>query len=147
VLGLAALLPDATNYFATTEAAEECWVLTWNKAAIRSLAARHPTLWENAFTILAAGFGGFLETHVSQACDNAPLRLARVLVGLAEALGQKIPGGIEVTIRNEDLAHAANVTLFTASRLLSEWQRNGLVHKTRGKVVVCSPEGLLLSQE
>ena len=35
------------------------------------------------------------------------------------------------SLKNEDLASAANVTLFTASRLLNEWQRNGLVNQER----------------
>jgi CRP-like cAMP-binding protein len=34
------------------------------------------------------------------------------------------------------LANKANITLFTASRLLSEWQRSGAVVKTRGRILL-----------
>ena len=47
-------------------------------------------------------------------------------------------------MRNEELASAANITTFTASRIMSEWQRDGLLIKERGKVLVPFPERLLL---
>jgi CRP-like cAMP-binding protein len=51
-------------------------------------------------------------------------RLAHILICLSEVIGQKVPGGVEFEVTNEELASAANITPFTASRLLSEWQRN-----------------------
>ncbi|MGC2109337.1 MAG: Crp/Fnr family transcriptional regulator [Candidatus Korobacteraceae bacterium] len=133
-------MPTAWDYFVSTEAVEDCWALAWDRATIRRLAGCYPTLWENAFVILAGGVGSFVAVHASQTYDTAPQRVARVLLNLADALGQKIPTGIELSIRNEDLADAANVTLFTASRLLNEWQterpggensRQGLVALSR----------------
>jgi CRP-like cAMP-binding protein len=37
------------------------------------------------------------------------------------------------------LAEAANVTHFTASRLISQWHRQGILVKTRGKILLHSP--------
>jgi CRP-like cAMP-binding protein len=54
--------------------------------------------------------------------------------------------GVELDIRNEELANEANITIFTASRLLSEWQRKGILTKRRGKIVLHSP-GTLMSSE
>lgn len=54
--------------------------------------------------------------------------------------------GIELNIRNEELANEANITVFTASRLLNEWQRQGILTKSRGKVVLRSPETLMSSE-
>jgi CRP-like cAMP-binding protein len=146
VFGLAALLPTAADYFVNAEAVKESWGLVWKRTTIRNLALRHPSIWENAFAIVSEGLGGYLTVHVSQTCHAAPQRLARVLVDLASAIGHRSSAGIELGVRNEDLANAANVTQFTASRLLNQWQRNGLVIKTRGKIVLRSPEGLLLHE-
>ena len=146
VFGLAALLPTAADYFINTEAVKESWGLVWDRTTIRTLALRHPGLWENAFAIVSEALGGYLAVHVSQTRHSAPQRLARVLVDLASAIGNRGPAGIELGVRNEDLANAANVTQFTASRLLSKWQRSGLVTKTRGRIVLRSPEGLLLHE-
>jgi CRP-like cAMP-binding protein len=59
-------------------------------------------------------------------------------------IGQKVPGGVEFDVTNEELASAANITPFTASRLLSEWQANNAVVKRRGKILLRSPGRLLL---
>ena len=44
---------------------------------------------------------------------------------------------------NEELANAANITLYPASRIL-EWQRTGAIRKQRRKIVVRSTERLFL---
>jgi CRP/FNR family transcriptional regulator, nitrogen oxide reductase regulator len=61
---------------------------------------------------------------------------------LAEGIGQKVPGGVELDIRNEELANDANISIFTASRLLSAWQREGILVKRRGKVLLRFPDRL-----
>ena len=65
--------------------------------------------------------------HVSLTCHTARQRLATVLVNLASGIGQEVPGGIELDVNNEELANEANVTLFTASRLVERvaTQRHG----------------------
>jgi CRP/FNR family transcriptional regulator, nitrogen oxide reductase regulator len=57
-------------------------------------------------------------------------------------MGQKVAGGVEVYVRNEELANEANVTIFTVSRLMGGWQRQGLLVKSRGRVVLRLPEKL-----
>ena len=78
------------------------------------------------------------------ACNSARQRVAQVLVTLARTIGKKTPGGVAVHITNEELANAARVTPFTASRLISEWQRNRALVKRRGNVLLMSPERLFL---
>jgi CRP-like cAMP-binding protein len=68
-----------------------------------------------------------------------------VLGNLTAGLGERVADGVELNIRNEELANEANITIFTASRLLNEWQRKGILTKSRGKVVVRSLEALMLS--
>ena len=40
-------------------------------------------------------------------------------------------------VRNKELATAANITPFTVSRLISEWQRTGMLAKSRERF--CCP--------
>ena len=47
-------------------------------------------------------------------------------------------GGVELDVTNEELASAANITPFTASRLLSKWRRSGVIAKRRGKILIPS---------
>jgi CRP-like cAMP-binding protein len=61
-------------------------------------------------------------------------------------MGQRVAGGVELDVRNEELANEANVTIFTASRILNEWQSKGILAKTRGKVLLRSPDVLMSSE-
>lgn len=146
VVGLAALLPATKDYILSTEAVKESWGLVWDRTTIRKLALRHPAIWENAFAIVSEALAGYLAVHVSQTRHAAKQRLARTLVDLASAIGSRTSAGVEVGVRNEDLANAANITQFTASRVLNEWQRDGLLIKTRGRIVLRSLESLLLHE-
>jgi CRP-like cAMP-binding protein len=85
-----------------------------------------------------------LTSHIGLACCTARQRVAQTLITLARSVGQEVAGGIVLHITNEDLANAANVTAFTASRLISEWQRSRVLEKRRGKMVLRWPERLLL---
>jgi len=50
---------------------------------------------------------------------------------------------VEIDIKNEDLASLADISFFTASRFLQEWERKGAVEKSRGKVLIRCPEKLI----
>ena len=81
--------------------------------------------------------------HLAALCDSAPRRLAQVLSQLATGMGHRVADGMELHIGNAELANEAHVTIFTVSRQMREWQRQGLVRKGRGRVVVRKPEALL----
>jgi len=85
-----------------------------------------------------------LASHISLACYSARQRVAHVLVTLARTIGEEVPGGVALRITNENLASASNVTPFTTSRLMSEWQRHRVIAKRRGEVVIRSPERLFI---
>ena len=146
MLGGAALLSKRPHYLVSTEAVRNSCVLVWDRATIRGLAARYPRLVENALSIAWDYLNAALATHLSMTCHTARQRIAGVLVNLASGIGHKVSGGVEILVSNEDLANAANVTPFTASRLLSDWQRKGLLTKRRGKVLLRHPETLLLHE-
>jgi len=116
-------------------------VLVWERPTIRGLIAQHPRLLENALVTASDYLAWHLVAHIGLACHTARQRVAQVLVTLARTVGEKAPGGIALRITNEELANAANVT-FTASRLISAWQRNRALVKRRGKVLLLSPERL-----
>ncbi len=132
------------EYIVSTEAMKESLVLIWDRQSIRSLTARYPKLLDNALVIASDYLNLAIATQVALSCHTARQRLAEVLVNLASGVGHRVTGGIELAVRNEELAAAANVTPFTVSRLMSEWQRSGVVAKSRGKVLLPSPERLLL---
>jgi CRP-like cAMP-binding protein len=146
MFGGAALLSRPRNYLVSTETVKSSCALVWNRATVRELAVRYPQLLENALSVLSDYLDAYLAIHLSMTRHTARQRLAQVLVTLASGIGHKVPTGVELSVSNEDLANAANVTPFTASRLLSEWQRSGMLVKSRGKVLLRHPERLLLHE-
>ena len=47
-----------------------------------------------------------------------------------------------VDVSRQELADLTGSTLFTASRTLSDWGRQGLIESTRGRVVIKDPHAL-----
>jgi CRP-like cAMP-binding protein len=144
ILGGAAFLSRPSKYLLSSEAVKDTQFLVWDRATIRGLAVKYPRLLENALFMGSDYLGWYLADHVALVCDTARERLAQVLIHLAGVIGQKVQGGVEFDVTNEELASAANITPFTASRLLSEWQTSRAVVKRRGKILLRSPERLLL---
>ena len=145
IFGGASLLAKPSDFLVSTEIAKNSSVCVWERKTIRSLATRYPRLVENGLAIATDYLTWYLASHLGLLCHTARQRLAHVLVSLANGLGRQCPDGIQLDITNEQLANTANITLFTASRLLSEWQRHGAVAKSRGRVVLRRPERLILS--
>jgi CRP/FNR family transcriptional regulator, nitrogen oxide reductase regulator len=146
VFGGLALLPESSSYLLSTEIVKDSCLIAWSRGAIGDLMARHPRLQENALSIASEYLAWFHASHMALISHTARERLARVLTTLAQGIGRRVPGGVEIAIKNEELANAANVTTFTASRLLSEWRRDGAVTKSRGSIVLHAPQRLLLHQ-
>jgi CRP/FNR family transcriptional regulator, nitrogen oxide reductase regulator len=90
--------------------------------------------------------GWVVAAHISLACHSARLRLAQIIVDLARDVGHKSSDGVELHVTNEELANAANVTVFTASRLLSKWHRHGVLEKSRGRIRLPDSGRLLMAE-
>jgi CRP-like cAMP-binding protein len=106
---------------------------------------RYPKLLDNALSITTTDYiTGLISANVSLNADDANGRIAHFLVSLANGIGKTTPSGVEMSITNEDVANSTNVTQFTVSRFLSDWERAGILTKHRGKIVLRKPERLLV---
>ena len=142
LFGGAALLSAPTEYLVGTEILRDSCLLCWPRRTIRDLAERMPRLLDNALSVAMDYLTWYLASHASLVSHSAKQRLAHVLVALANGFGRKTSAGTCVELTNEQLANAANVTPFTASRILSSWQKAGVIVKARGQVMLRSPERL-----
>jgi CRP-like cAMP-binding protein len=142
IFGVMALVPTPSAYLVSAEAVQESTVLFWDGRTIRDLARRFASLFENAFLICVEYLSWYVATHCALVSQTAHERLAHILLGYAPSIGQKIPGGIELDVTNEELANAANMSSYTASRLMSQWEKAGAISKQRKKILLRSPEKL-----
>ncbi len=140
MFGGVAILSSRVQYLASTEVLPDSCALMWERETIRELVSRHPLLLDNALSIAATEHVAWsIATQISLTSDDARGRVAHLLTSLACGIGKTTAGGVELRITNEDVAAGANVTPFTASRILNEWQRAGALTKGRGKVVLRKP--------
>jgi|SRR5580658_4818833 CRP-like cAMP-binding protein len=146
LIGGKTLLTKPASYLLSSEAVTECSLLLWDRATIRDFVAQYPVLLENALSTASDYLAWYLAAHVALTCHSAQERLAGVLGSLAAVIGQNVSGGVELDVTNEELANAANVTPFTASRLLSAWQRHSVLKKSRGKILLRHPARLSLRE-
>jgi CRP-like cAMP-binding protein len=58
-------------------------------------------------------------------------------------MGTKKDSGIELTFTRQDLAEMSGTTLYTVSRVLSDWERQGLVEAGRERVLIRNPHGMV----
>jgi CRP-like cAMP-binding protein len=144
VFGLGSLLAPRMEYIGTAESLERGEALVWSRDVIQRLAEEHPQLAGNVLHIAILYAVQFAERHERLLSRTAEQRLAHALMRLGSRTGTPSASGIEVRINNEQLASLADVSPFTASRLLKDWERNGTVNKARGSVRIITPEKLLL---
>lgn len=142
IFGGSALLSTPTEYLVGTDIVRDSCLLCWSRRTVRALAERMPKLLDNALAVAMDYLTWYLAAHASLVSQSAKQRLAQVLVACANGFGHKTSAGTCVELTNEQLANAANVTPFTASRILSSWQRAGAIVKARGQLMLRSPERL-----
>jgi CRP-like cAMP-binding protein len=141
--GFATFLSEPIGYLGTARAVRKTQTLVWEHRVARQLAETYPRLVENALHASLHYIAMYAKRHMRLVSNTAQERVAYALTNLGSRSGHMLPGGVEVDIKNEDLASLADVNLFTVSRILGAWERQKVVSKSRGKVLIRCPEKML----
>ena len=72
-------------------------------------------------------------------------RIARTILRLARQSGRKTEQGVlvDLPLSRQDIAEMTGKTLYTVSRVLSDWEKRGLVQSERQQVIITHPHGLV----
>lgn len=141
--GFATLLPDPLYYLGTAEALSACTLRVWNHDEMSRLCGRYNQINTNALRIALQLLEAVSDRHCNLFDGSASRRVARALLDIGHRSGEIHSQGIDVHITNEQLASLADVSRYTVSRVLSRWNKAGVVTKEREKVRIHSPEDLL----
>ena len=144
VFGLGTLLKHPPDYLGSGETLSDCELLAWEHTSIRKLTKDYPQLAENALRIVVSYLKSYSDRHAGLVATSAQQRLAAALLNLGHRTGRVNPHGVEVEATNAQLSALADLSPFTTSRVLGRWERDGSVSKTRGKVLIHSPEALIV---
>lgn len=145
LFGIAPALQRDT-YPATAMAAADCVALSWPVRLWHDFTAKYDGFATESYRTVGERLGEMQTRIVELATKAVEQRVAAALLRLANQTGRKTDEGIEITfpITRQNISDMTGTTLHTVSRLLSAWEKEGLVKSTRKHVVVTAPHQLML---
>ncbi len=144
VLGQAAVLDDVRDYVVTATALTAMDMAIWSSAKAIELSKRFPEIHARLDVQLAQNVKVLLGRVHTVSEGRVAQRLARVLLELAERHGEPRPPGVAILppLTRQDLAALTGTTLYSASRMLADWEHKGLLTTSRGSVRIRDVAGL-----
>jgi CRP/FNR family transcriptional regulator len=79
----------------------------------------------------------------SIALEPVEQRLARVLLTLADKIGQRSGTVTEVNVTREEFADMVGTTVETTIRITSKWHHARMISSSRNRIALADPEKLL----
>jgi CRP-like cAMP-binding protein len=133
-------------YPATAQALEPTVTLSLRRDTYADLVRTHPELAWALIVELGHRLQRAHETIRSMAVEKVERRVARVLLRMAAASGERLEGGavrITVPLSRQDIADMAGTVIETAIRTLSKFQKQGLIETREGHLVLLKPHRLV----
>lgn len=144
VYGIIAVLKKVT-YPVTAEAVGLCSALAWDQKTLNGMMDHYPRIAVNSLHIMAGQIREFQNRVRDLSTKRVETRIARTILRLARQSGKQIAEGvlIDLPLSRQDLAEMSGTTLYTASRVIREWEKQELVQSQRQRIVICYPHGLV----
>lgn len=144
LFGIAAALGRDT-YPATAMTAVDCVALSWPMRLWHQFCATYEGFSTESYKIVGNRVGEMQARIAEMATQAVEQRVAAALLRLVNQTGRKAEGGIEIgfPITRQDIAEMTGTTLHTVSRLMSAWQKQGIVESRRRQVLVIQPHQLV----
>jgi CRP-like cAMP-binding protein len=133
------------EYPATATAVTPSQALAWDRPTMDSLMERFASIALKALELLGEELADIRSRYQELATERVERRVARALLRLVGQAGEKVDGGvlIDLPLSRQDLAELTGTTLHTVSRILSGWERRGIIESGRRRVIICKPHGLV----
>lgn len=141
---IGAVDPLAT-YPACAQALEDSAAIAIRSENFRQLLEKRPHLSFGLMKLMTGYIAEMQNRYREMVTEKVEQRIARVLLRLAGQSGKRVDGGvlIELPFSRQDLAEMAGTTLYTVSRVLSSWEKQGLISTGRERVTLTNPHGVV----
>lgn len=136
MFGTVALFTDR-RYPAEAATVVNSLEITWTEAALLDLIGRHPRIALNIVKIIGARIKEVQERLRELATQRVEQRIAHVL-RLARQAGHANADGttIDFPLTRRDVAEMCGATLHTASRVMTSWEKAGLLATRRQRATI-----------
>lgn len=133
------------TYPATAMTAVECLTLSWPVALWPDFVAKYQGFATETYRMVGQRIGEMNNRILELATQHVEQRVANALLRLVNQSGKKVPDGvlIDFPITRQDISEMTGTTLHTVSRLLSAWEKRGIVKSGRRRIVVAEPHRLV----
>jgi CRP-like cAMP-binding protein len=143
-----AILKDRL-YPVAAESVEETVVFGWDRSSILQLMRQIPDIAINLTGILLERLDDVQHRYFELYTEQVEKRIAHTILRLMRSSGSKTDEGIKIDIplSRQSIAEYSGTTLYTVSRTLSSWEKNGLIKSGRERITVTDPHALMLFAE
>ena len=143
MFGALGAVRDQASYPASAQALEDSSALAIKGIFLRELMQTRPYLSFDLMKLMSSYIQEMQARYRELATERVAQRIARVLLRLTAQSGQRAEDGIELAFSRQDVAEMSGSTLFTVSRVLSDWERQGLVDTGRERIRIIQPHDLV----
>ncbi|MBW4710482.1 Crp/Fnr family transcriptional regulator [Roseobacter sp. YSTF-M11] len=145
LLGIAKAIGKDT-YPATAMTATDSVVLSWPTRLWGRFVSEYDGFSTETYKTVGKRLGELNNRIVEMATLQVEQRVANAVLRLINQTGRKVEDGIEIDfpITRQDLSELTATTLHTVSRLLSGWEKQGLVQSKRKRITVLDPHALVV---
>ncbi|SFI52276.1 cAMP-binding domain of CRP or a regulatory subunit of cAMP-dependent protein kinases [Jannaschia pohangensis] len=137
------------RYPATAITAAEALTLSWPMRLWTPFVSEYDGFASETYATVGNRIGEMNTRLVEMATQAVEQRVANALLRLVNQTGRRVDDGIEIDfpITRQDLSEMTGTTLHTVSRLLSAWERDGLVRSARKRITVTDAHALVLRSQ
>ncbi|MGZ9220937.1 MAG: Crp/Fnr family transcriptional regulator [Anaerolineales bacterium] len=146
---LGAVRPNAA-YPVTAQALIPSTALAIESDFLKEMMQSRPYLSVGLMQLMTGYIMEMQERYRELATERVERRIALAVLRLAGQIGKRLAADklrVELNLSRQDIAEAAGTTLFTVSRVLAEWERQGLIEAGRERIVIHNPHGLVQISE
>ena len=124
------------EHCSTARTVQQSSALVWEMAQFEAISERYPTLRRNLAHVLEQRLNELEVRFREISTEKVAPRLSSQLVRLLDQVGKQGEGHVEIALSRRELAQLTGTTLFTVSRLLCQWETQGIVSARREAVLV-----------
>jgi CRP-like cAMP-binding protein len=143
LFGIGAALGHRT-YPATAFTAHDCVALSWPNRLWPAFIARYDGFAAETYRVVGQRIAEMQDMIADIATKHVEERIAGALLRLSAQMGRPVADGIEIgfPITRQNISDMTGTTLHTVSRLLSAWEKDGIVASERRRITVTAPHRL-----
>ncbi len=143
MFGALGAVREKAMYPASAQALEDSTALAISSETLKDMMQTRPYLSAGLMQLMTSYIQEMQARYRELATERVQQRIARALLRLASQSGQKAQQGIELALSRQDFAEICGTTLYTVSRVLTDWERQGMIVSGREHIRIVEPHALV----